>query len=704
MHYRIQITPRTRNYDINGRSLLKKIHQFFNYPVNDLRTRTVYSIFANITREEANKVAKEITNPVICVGTIGEEATTDFDWLVSIGYKTGVTDNLARTARVAIGDILGYSLKERDQVFSSTEFLFKGSNLDRDQLQCVAKDLLANELIQTIVIQSCSETEQHGIPVNRHKYRPSAICVETIDLAIDDSKLLKLSKNRQLALDLREMKAIYAYFSDYRVTAERVSKGMSTQPTDVEIEVLAQTWSEHCKHKIFDANIEYTNESKQVERISSLYKTYIKQSTYDLADEINWLVSVFNDNAGIISFNDQLDLVYKVETHNSPSALDPYGGAITGIVGVNRDPLGTGMGANLLVNVWGYCFASPYTRALDVPEGLLHPNRIRDGVHLGVIDGGNQSGIPYGLGWEYFDDRFLGKPLVFCGTLGTIPKTIADKPAHEKEIEPGDLIVMAGGRIGKDGIHGATFSSEELQQESSAQVVQIGDPITQKRLSDFILEARNKRLYRFITDNGAGGLSSSVGEMAVHCNGCLLDLTDARLKYQGLQPWEILLSESQERMTFAVPKEKIHAFEKLAIARDVEVSVLGEFTNSGKFLVIYQNTTVAYLDIDFMHQGCPRMNLHAKWVRPVHAEPKESLNIKENISTSILSLLNRLNIGSNEFKARQYDHEVKGLSVIKPFVGAANDVASGATVFMVSPLSREGVILAYGVSPALIRI
>ena len=203
---------------------------------------------------------------------------------------------------------------------------------------------------------------------------------------------------------------------------------------------------------------------------------------------------------------------------------------MTGIVGVNRDPMGTGQGANLLLNVWGYCLGSPFTDPEDVPEGLLHPRRLRDGVHKGVIDGGNQSGIPYASGWERFDKRYIGKPLVYCGTLGTIPRKCGKVDGWTKTIKPGDLIVMAGGRIGKDGIHGATFSSEELHKDSPVQAVQIGDPITQKKMSDFMYEIRDKNLYRFVTDNGAGGLSSSVGEMAEVCNGCVMDLAKAPLK------------------------------------------------------------------------------------------------------------------------------------------------------------------------------
>ncbi|MBO5680614.1 MAG: phosphoribosylformylglycinamidine synthase, partial [Lentisphaeria bacterium] len=434
----------------------------------------------------------------------------------------------------------------------------------------------------------------------------------------------------------------------------------------------------------------------KTEKIRNLYKSYIKKTTKEIGEKVDWLVSVFTDNAGVIKFNDRFDLVYKVETHNSPSALDPYGGAMTGIVGVNRDPMGTGQGANLLLNVWGYCLGSPFTAQENVPEGLLHPRRLRDGVHKGVIDGGNQSGIPYGVGWEYFDDRYIGKPLVYCGTVGTLPRKVGDRNGWEKSIEPGDVIVMTGGRIGKDGIHGATFSSEELHKDSPVQAVQIGDPITQKRMSDFMYEARDRQLYRFVTDNGAGGLSSSVGEMADLCGGCCMDLAKAPLKYSGMQPWEILISEAQERMSFAVPPENLEEFLKLAAERDVEATVLGNFTNDGKFHIMYGDKTVCLLDINFMHDGLPKLQLKATWKKPEFAEPETA---GRDLGKDVCDMLARLNICSGEYKARQYDHEVKGLSVLKPYTGKMRDVAADASVFMAEPLGREGIVLSSGLLP-----
>ncbi len=692
MNYRIEISPLRRWRDARGEGVKQQIADFLKINVDQVRTRSVYTVSADITDAEAAKAARELANPILQSGSVGETPAEGCDWLISVGFRPGVTDNVGRTAHEAIGDIVGRKLRDDEHVCSSVEYMISGK-LDRSSVENIARKLLANELIETVRIFDGAELK-NGIPLFLPVITSDHQAVSReYNLEVSDSELVEISRKGILALTLEEMKVIQNYF---RNAKGREAVGLNSNPTDVEMEVLAQTWSEHCKHKIFDAEIDYDDGSGKIQHIVSCYKTFIKKSTFEIGEKVDWLVSVFHDNAGVIKFNDKLNLVYKVETHNSPSALDPYGGAMTGIVGVNRDPMGTGQGADLLINVWGYCLGSPFTEDKDVPEGLLHPRRLRDGVHKGVIDGGNQSGIPYGLGWEYFDERYLGKPLVYCGTVGTLPVKIGEVRGEEKSIKPGDLIVMGGGRIGKDGIHGATFSSEELHQDSPTQAVQIGDPITQKKMGDFIYEARDLGLYRFVTDNGAGGLSSSVGEMAGLCNGCRMDLAKAPLKYSGLDPWEILVSEAQERMSFAVPPENIDQFKKLAADRDVEVTVLGEFTNDGKFHMTWGDKTVAYLDIEFMHDGLPRLQLKAKWAPPVHSEPAIA---GRDLKNDVLEVVGRLNICSDEYKARQYDHEVKGLSVIKPFVGKERDVLSDATVTMIEQLSREGIILSGGILP-----
>ncbi len=694
MNYRIEVANYDKWRDSRGESVKKQILNFLKLPVEKVRTRDVYTICANLSSSQSEKIAKELSNPVLQKGIAGETRKTGCDWLIVVGFRPGVTDNVGRSAHEAIGDIIGRKLRDDEFVFSSVEYLLYGKNLKRNDTETIAKKILANELIETVSVFSRSQLEKSRLPSNTPFVKEFGdIKIKEVNLEVSDSELLGISRKGILALTLDEMKVIQNYF---RKAQGRGKAGLKNRPTDAELEILAQTWSEHCKHKIFDAEIEYVDENGKTSHIVSCFKSFIKKSTEEISKDVDWLVSVFHDNAGVIAFNDKFDLVYKVETHNSPSALDPYGGAMTGIVGVNRDPMGTGLGANLLINAWGYCLGSPFTGEKDIPEGLHHPRRLRDGIHKGVIDGGNQSGIPYGLGWEYFEERYLGKPLVYCGTVGTLPRTIGGQPGHKKKINPGDIIVTTGGRIGKDGIHGATFSSEELHKDSPTQAVQIGDPITQKKMSDFIYEARDKALYRFVTDNGAGGLSSSIGEMSGLCGGCIIDVKKAPLKYAGLQPWEIILSEAQERMSFAVPPENLDEFLRLAELRDVEATALGEFTDNGKFHVLYGKKTIAYLDIEFMHDGLPRMKLKAKWTPPAFKNPDFT---KRNLRNDFIQMPGRLNICSDEYKARQYDHEVKGLSVIKPFIGKCRDVVSDATVTMPEQLSREGIILSSGILP-----
>lgn len=698
MDYRIEIAVRRKWTDARAESVKRGIRNVLGMQgVEEIRTRDVFTVCADIDRPQAETIAKELANPVTQEWTVGQSAPEDgldFDFIIAVGYRPGVTDNVARTAHEAIGDIIGRKLRKDEQVFSSVEYLVKAPGMTREDMEKIGTGLLANVLIETVNVFSRAEVKAAPIPLNKPVIEGvRSGVVRKFNLNVSDEELMEISRKGTLALSLEEMKSIQNYF---RNAKGREACGLDGNPTDVEMEVLAQTWSEHCKHKIFAAEVEYDDGTGNVRTIRNLYKSYIKKSTKEIGEKVDWLVSVFTDNAGVIRFNDRFDLVYKAETHNSPSALDPYGGAMTGIVGVNRDPMGTGQGANLLINVWGYCLGSPFTDPADVPEGLLHPRRLRDGIHKGVIDGGNQSGIPYGVGWEYFDDRYIGKPLVYCGTVGTLPRKIGDRNGWEKSIKPGDFIVMTGGRIGKDGIHGATFSSEELHKDSPVQAVQIGDPITQKRMGDFMYEARDRQLYRFVTDNGAGGLSSSVGEMADLCGGCRMDLAKAPLKYSGMQPWEILISEAQERMSFAVPPETLDEFLKLAADRDVEATVLGNFTDDGKFHVTYGDRTVCLLDIDFMHEGLPLLHLKAKWQAPHFSEPSTE---GRDVGKDIRSMLARLNICSGEFKARQYDHEVKGLSVLKPYTGKMRDVQADAAVFMAEPLGREGIVLSSGILP-----
>ena len=699
---RFEIATRRGLRDARGEHAAAQVRDFLHLNVEAVRTREVYKVEGELSAEEAERVLGELTDPVLHRGAIGRVDDGPFDAAVTVAYKPGVTDPVGKSAKVAVEDTIGRPLGGDATVFTSRVYLFEG--LDREGAERAARELLHNPLIESAVVETpadwaASEPDLSVPRVEAHERPP----VATVDLSGSDDQLLDISRKGLLALELKEMQAIRDWFQGEGLSEARRAAGLGAAPTDVELECLAQTWSEHCKHKIFNATITYLEDGYR-DSIPSLFKRYIRGATEAIDEKLkatpegSWLKSVFHDNAGVVAFDEVQHLVFKVETHNSPSALDPYGGAITGIVGVNRDPFGTGRGADLLANVWGYCFASPYWEG-ELPKGLLHPKRIRDGVHHGVIDGGNQSGVPYGRGWELFDSRFLGKPLVFCGTVGALPVTIDGTPGEEKGARPGDLIVMAGGRIGADGIHGATFSSAALDESAPVQAVQIGDPITQKILFDFLLEARERGLYSAMTDNGAGGLSSSIGEMAETPGGAELDLSKAPLKYAGLAPWEVLVSEAQERMSLAVPPEKIDEFLALAKDRTVEASVLGSFTDTGVFHVKWGDETVAWLDMGFLHGGDPDLDLTARWTPPELSEPEGPR--PEDLNEALRGVLSRFEICSNEDKARHYDHEVKGLSVIKPWVGVNQDVRAEATVFLGRHGSLRGFVLSEAVNPFL---
>ena len=698
MPHRIEIGLRKGIRDPLGEKISRRVQNDLGLPVRSVRTISVFTLDMNLSKEELERVATgPFVDPIIQEYRIDQPLAQDFDWLVEVGFKPGVTDNVGKTAKEAIEWRLGRKLKEEEKVYTSTQYLF-GGNLKREDVERICTDLLGNSLIQRFEVWKTDEWVGKVEPKVPKVRGDEEGRVEEIDLEIPDQALLQLSQERLLVLDLREMKAIQNYLRNPLVIEGRKKLGLGRGMTDVELEAIAQTWSEHCKHKIFNASIDYLDEQENKKLINSLFKTYIKKTTEEIRSLLgneDFCVSVFDDNAGVIRFNENYHLVFKVETHNTPSALDPYGGALTGIVGVNRDPFGTGKGAKLIFNVDIFCFASPFYSKL-LPPRLFHPKRIYEGVREGVEHGGNKSGIPTINGGVIFDDRYLGKPLVYCGTAGIMPREILGQPSHVKRAEPGDLIVMTGGRIGKDGIHGATFSSEELREDSPVTAVQIGDPITQKKMTDFLLPARDQGLYKSITDNGAGGLSSSVGEMAREI-GCELHLDQAPLKYHGLHPWEILLSEAQERMTLAVSPSKIDAFLQLAKKMDVEATVLGTFTDTKKFNVLYRGKTVACLDMDFLHSGLPRMELRAKWKRPIYEEP--NFPEPKDLTTTLKEMLSRLNICSKESMIRQYDHEVQGGSVIKPLVGCFNDGPSDAAVWRPILSSFEGVVVSNGICP-----
>ena len=696
--------------DTLGRKTALRLEKTMGLRVRALRQIKVLTLEGLDLSQSASLLREGVLHdPVMQLASLDPLPQEPFvaDWIVEVGFRPGVTDNEGRTARDTAALFLALP-KDRLAIYTSVQYRLQnepGHELQREDLERLARDLLCNELIQRFAIKSRAEWQASpGFTARAARVTGTASSeVSSLPLtSMDDEALLALSRANTLALSLEEMRCIKDYYALESTRADRVAHALPAEATDAELEMLAQTWSEHCKHKIFASRISYENcESGRKEEINSLYKSCIQEPTALIRARLgkdDFCRSVFKDNAGVIAFTGAFDACIKVETHNSPSALDPYGGALTGIVGVNRDPLGTGLGAELVCNTNVFCFASPfYDQAL--PPRLLHPRRVLEGVREGVEHGGNKSGIPTVNGSLVFDERFLGKPLVYCGTVGLVPRFVGQREGWRKKAETGDCIVMVGGRIGKDGIHGATFSSEELHQESPATAVQIGDPITQRKMYDFIIRARDLELYNSITDNGAGGLSSSVGEMSEDTGGACLDLSKAPLKYDGLRPWEILLSEAQERMTLAVPPDKLPTFLELAREMDVEASVLGTFGDSGFFEAFYGEKPVVRLPMDFLHNGVPQMRLEARWQAP-ETGGAGYLDLPPAEQGAFLKrMLGRLNICSKEYIVRQYDHEVRGGSVIKPLMGVQRDGPSDAAVLRPQLESDAGLVIAHGICP-----
>ena len=463
MANRIEVAMQPSQPDPAGEAVRFKLHEDLQVTVESVRVINVYTVHADLCAAELEQVRTELfTDPIIETSALNRSLAQDFDFVVEVGFRPGVTDNVGKSAREGVEDVLSCSLGSEDAVFKSTQYVIKG--ISEADCEMVTRRALANGLIERWAIQSAAAmAELNHAPLLDLPLvtDTSDATVHEIDLEVADEALMALSRDMMLALELREMQAIQGYYRDPATQSMRAEAGLPAKPTDIELEILAQTWSEHCKHKIFAADVDYTDGEGKTHRINGLFKNYVKATTDIVGEKVDWLISVFHDNAGIVRFSDDYHFALKAETHNSPSALDPYGGAMTGIVGVNRDILGAGQGCRCIFNTDVFCVASPNFDG-DIPDRLLHPRRVLQGVHHGVVDGGNESGIPTVNGAIVFHERFLGKPLVFVGTGGLIPVTVNGVPSEEKAARPGDKIIMAGGRIGKDGIHGATFSSEEL--------------------------------------------------------------------------------------------------------------------------------------------------------------------------------------------------------------------------------------------------
>jgi phosphoribosylformylglycinamidine synthase subunit PurSL len=703
----IQIFLKDSIKDVKAEGVKADSLNYLNIETGKIKSGKIYVINYKLDNSELKNFADNcIKDSITDLAYINNTYKNPvYESYILVAKMPGVTDDEGISTQKTLSDYLNTPIDTKTQHIFTQELYLIEKELSGDKLNLIAEKLLGNKLVNHFEYGKY-KGEFHYIPeVKMHTDET----IKTIDIFINDKELLQLSKNMLLALNLEEMKAIQNYYKRPEIIEQRKTKALSKLPTDCEIEIFAQTWSEHCKHKEFNAIINYENtETGENKIIDSLFKTYIKGSTDKIKKKLEknghkWLIKVFSDNAGVVRLNNDNVFVWKVETHNSPSAIDPYGGAITGILGNNRDPLGTGIGGGkLLFNTNVLCFGSPFYNKELLP-GQLHPKRVFDGVRKGIEDGGNKSGIPTVNGSIIFDDRYSGKPLVYCGTGSIMPVEYKGRKSWEKKIDDGDLIIMAGGRVGKDGIHGATFSSAELDEHSPQSAVQIGSPFTQKLVADFLEIASKEGLIKCSTDNGAGGLSSSIGELATISGGACVNLENVPLKYSGLKPWEIFLSESQERMTLVVEKQHINELFKLAEEMEVELSEIGYFSSSGYLDVRYKNNRVAYLELNFLHEGVPKKKLEARWEKPKLSEPK--LMPIKNYNEILLKLMSSLNICSREPVIRQYDHEVKGKTLIKPLMGKEGKAPQDSALMSITfPAKQEaesytGIAISNGIIP-----
>ncbi len=675
MIHRIEITTRDGFSDPHASGVHHQITELGFDAVTAVKSVRLFFLIGEISPQDAEKVATDLLmDPVMEQHLIGSSSTPPGAAVIEVHRKAGVMDPVAKSALRAVTD-MGIAI---DAVRTAKRYELTGDVSD-EMRETIAKRLLANPVIEEVFYEAYTAPEVHG-----HDYKFKI--VEVPIRKLDETKLMKLSADGDLFLNITEMKAIQDYFV-------RIGR----EPRDVELEMLAQTWSEHCGHKTFRSDVVVRdNSGNVVEEITNLLKSTVFGSTHEL--DKDWCLNVFEDDAGVISFDDDWAICFKVETHNHPSAIEPYGGAATGIGGVIRDPMGTGLGAKPIANTDVFCFGETDMSLSDVPKGVLHPRRVMRGVVGGVRDYGNRMGIPTVNGALYFDEKYLGNPLVFCGTVGLLP---IDK-CTKRWAAQGDAIICVGGRTGRDGIHGATFSSGELTHSHETEfshAVQIGNAITEKTILDTIMQARDQGLYSSITDCGAGGLSSSIGEMGERI-GAEVHIDRVPLKYAGLSYDEIWISEAQERMVLGVPQENIERIMAIFASEDVEATVIGHFGVEGNMLKLYYDgEIVGELEMGFIHDGLPRPTKDAVYEKVPTPSPAPA--VKDSYNDSLLKILAAPNVASKEWVIRQYDHEVQGGSVIKPLVGVDEDAPGDAAVVRPVLSSNKAVVISCGMNPKL---
>jgi phosphoribosylformylglycinamidine synthase len=709
MIYRIDVrtTPLAREGDAAVDPLGEAVrHQIaeFGRTVGPIATRRIFLIDTDAPEPQVKRVAEQLlADPVVEQTEFVKAAPHDNGGSrIEIHLKPGVMDPVAASTEMAIRD-MGLPVRE---VRTGRAYLIDG-RVAKDELEHIAGRILANGVIESVHFDAYVPTEfQRG-----HDYAFKLRHVAIRNLS--EPELQKLSRDGHLFLSLDEMRAIQDYF-----------RRQEREPTDAELETIAQTWSEHCVHKTLKSAVDVEvkdagGKTVGTRHYGNLIRDTIFASTMELMKRPrdaggDFCLSVFKDNAGVVAFDEADAVCFKVETHNHPSAIEPYGGSATGAGGVIRDILGTGLAAKPIANTDVFCVAYPAvkTEAGDrydppaLPKGVIHPRRVLQQVVAGVRDYGNRMGIPTVNGAVYFDNRYLGNPLVFCGCVGLIPRDKIEKAALR-----GDAVVVMGGRTGRDGIHGATFSSAELTDthaDEFSHAVQIGNAITEKKMADVILQARDLGLFTAITDCGAGGLSSAVGEMGEKI-GASVDLDAVPLKYAGLRYDEIWISEAQERMVLSVSADKLDALLALAAAEDVEATVIGTFGTEGDQLVLrYRGAEVGRLSMEFLHHGIPMPTRNAVVVErgagapPAFADAdkrRHDARAAGDTRQQLLRLLAHPNVASKHWVVRQYDHEVQGGSVVKPLIGPLQVGPSDASVIRPKLGSDRGVAIGCGLAP-----
>ncbi|MEW6274283.1 MAG: phosphoribosylformylglycinamidine synthase subunit PurL [Bacillota bacterium] len=665
----VRVINRPEVPDPVGEEILYEIKQALGIrSIQKIRTAKVYR-FEGIGENEAHLLAQKLlAEDVFQLYTLNAPAIKEARAVIEVAYKPGVMNPEAASLLKAARDLGLSSLLAAD---SSREYGFYGDGIGPEEIQTVINRLLVNPTVEQVVAEKPATLIIRGVP-GRTQLLPIR--------DLDAQQLLELSRDK-LFLNLEEMRAIQNYF-----------RTIGRDPTDCELETIAQTWSEHCVHKTFKARLIVNGEEK-----TPLLKR-LQQATAEINHPL--VLSAFVDNSGVMEFYHGWAICGKVETHNSPSAIEPYGGAMTGSGGVFRDILGTGQGARVIASTDMFCFAPPDISREEIPPGCLHPDYLLRRVVAGVRDYGNRMGIPTNNGSVHFHRDFRAKPTVIVGAYGILPKDRCKKGKPR----PGDLALVIGGRTGRDGIHGATFSSGEMTErtvEVNASAVQIGHPIEEKRMSDAILEASAAGLIQAITDCGAGGFSSALGEMGAE-TGVRVWLERAPLKYPGLKPWEIWVSESQERMVLAVAPENVAEVLKICRRLNVEATVLGEFTADRRLVVTYADEKVCDLEMEFLHHGLPQRVLRASWKKPACAEP--ALPLPDDWANLYCRVMSHLNVCSKEPIVRMYDHGVQGTSGLPPYGGIAQDAPNDAV--LLTPLyGREcAVVISHGLNPVLNQI